>query len=535
MSHLSECAQVALVDDEKEWLDEIGKYLKSASEPGFSVDLRYLENSEDLRWFCDDAHKYELVILDIFFNDEKERGKDLRLEGVPADGFKVIRHLGKRDVSFPFVLLTQGYTPERHEEGLKVGALNVWSKFDFQLDPPEHGFHKLTQSILGVLRSVRLAKRASPTLVPGVAVPGPGDFVGKGIRRALHVPLAECRVDAKPALILGERGTGKYLAADLIHRRSRPGQPFHRINLAAIPDYAVETELFGTSAGMYTNVGQKPGAFHQAHGGTLFLDEIGEMRLELQAKLLGVLETPVRNPPSETRFPVAVAPMGTGGRAQELDVRIVCATNLSEEKLRDPSVFRQDLLSRMTHLVRMPVLRENTADVEDLANHFLRLRNAIGKTRITLDPDIIPRLMRHSWPDNIRELDGAISRGYARVRVLDKSVIEYEDLQLYDPIPRSGRFSVASNAGDVERLLNSELRRVLGCMVHEAAAAPNRIQNTIDAARAAGLNAPKQVYTSSTYTPGFEGQFREEFKRYQLRKSPYDLWLEFLRKRGITI
>jgi len=202
-------------------------------------------------------------------------------------------------------------------------------------------------------------------------------------------------------LITGETGTGKELIARAIHRRSpRAGRPLVAVNCAAIAANLQESELFGHERGAFTGATQhRDGRFKLADGGTIFLDEVGEMPLDLQAKLLRVLQ--------EGEF----EPVG-GTRTLRVDVRLIAATNRDLERMAREGAFRTDLLYRLNVFpVHVPPLRERGDDVvllaEAFAQKFARQR---GRTMAPLTADCRAALRRYAWPGNIRELQNVIER-----------------------------------------------------------------------------------------------------------------------------
>jgi DNA-binding NtrC family response regulator len=202
-------------------------------------------------------------------------------------------------------------------------------------------------------------------------------------------------------LIEGPTGTGKELVARAVHRLSnRSGRPFIVVNCAAIPEALLEAELFGHTKGSFTGAVQsRTGRLEAAHGGTLFLDEIGEMPLSVQAKLLRFLEQGELQRIGENE-PVRV------------DVRVIAATHqLLEERIREGS-FRADLYFRVAVFPLVtPALSERSEDIPELVHHFLR-RIASGQPAKRLNAAGLERLMAHSWPGGVRELDHVLERGY---------------------------------------------------------------------------------------------------------------------------
>jgi DNA-binding NtrC family response regulator len=202
-------------------------------------------------------------------------------------------------------------------------------------------------------------------------------------------------------LITGESGTGKELVARALHdNSSRRAGPFIKINCAAIPKTLMESELFGYDKGAFTGaVGSKPGRFELAHGGTLFLDEIGEIPVEMQVKLLRVLQ--------ESEFE------RVGGiKTIKVDVRLLTATNRDLAAEIASGGFREDLYYRLNVVpIHLPALRERRQDIPLLVDHFIARFNDRLKKQITgADPAAVERLVVHNWPGNIRELENVIER-----------------------------------------------------------------------------------------------------------------------------
>ena len=219
-------------------------------------------------------------------------------------------------------------------------------------------------------------------------------------------------------LILGESGTGKELLARLIHREAgEPDAPFIAVNLAAIPKELVESTLFGHEKGSFTGaLRQQLGKFELASNGTLFLDEIGDLRLDLQSKLLraiqeGEIERVGGQKPIKTEF------------------RLIAATNIDLEKAVKEGRFREDLYYRINVIpVRMPPLRERSEDIPQLAEFFLKRYNARFRKRIAgITESTMAMLKKYWWPGNIRELENLVER---LVAVSDKEYIDEEDLPL---------------------------------------------------------------------------------------------------------
>jgi PAS domain S-box-containing protein len=202
-------------------------------------------------------------------------------------------------------------------------------------------------------------------------------------------------------LIFGETGTGKELIARAIHRASRRSQkPLIKVNCAAIPASLIESEFFGHEQGAFTGATKKrDGRFALSHGGTIFLDEVGELPLDLQSKLLRVLQ--------EGEF----EPVGSS-QTRKVDVRVIAATNRDLEKSARDGNFRDDLYYRLNVFpIRVPTLRERRADIGLLATSFARkYAQRMGRTLEPLSEDCLRRLEAYSWPGNVRELQNIIER-----------------------------------------------------------------------------------------------------------------------------
>ncbi|HEY8241069.1 MAG TPA: sigma 54-interacting transcriptional regulator [Kiritimatiellia bacterium] len=224
-----------------------------------------------------------------------------------------------------------------------------------------------------------------------------------------------------PVLIEGETGTGKSLVARLVHELSgRAGGPFVQVNCGALPEKLVESTLFGHRKGAFTGAtDDHAGKFAAADGGTLFLDEVGELPLELQPKLLKVLEDGM------------VEPVGAA-KGYAVDVRVIAATNRDLKAMVAGRTFREDLYYRLSFgIIRLPPLRERRTDIRPLALHALARVNRTLRTPKQLSPEAIERLEQQEWRGNVRDLENVIGRSalLARADVLDAA-----DLVIEDPV-----------------------------------------------------------------------------------------------------
>ena len=263
-------------------------------------------------------------------------------------------------------------------------------------------------------------RRMAHAKTPWTALYEVDDIVGESpaIQYARQLALSAARVDSS-VLLLGESGTGKELFAHAIHMASkRRHGPFVPVDCSAITRDLLEAELFGYAPGAFTGANKegKPGKFELAEGGTVFLDEIGEMPLEMQAKLLRVLQ--------ERRI------VRVGGTTPiEIDFRLIAATNRQLEKMVEEKRFRHDLLYRLDVVrIEIPALRERGDDIPVLLEHAWKMKSRELGVFTSFSPAAIRALSRYAWPGNMRELLNLVER---LLVVVPKSVIEADDLPLY--------------------------------------------------------------------------------------------------------
>lgn len=231
--------------------------------------------------------------------------------------------------------------------------------------------------------------------------------------------------------LIGESGTGKELTAELIHGLSdRSGRPFVPLNCGALSPGLIESELFGHERGSFTGADRRrPGLFEVADGGTLFLDEITEMPLDLQVKLLRVLESG------------QVRRVG-GERAIDVDVRVIAATNRDPEQAVSERSLREDLLYRLLVFpIELPPLRERREDIVLIARHYLDFFNRQDDLEKEITDEAIERLQTHAWPGNVRELRNALERAF----ILSDGEISARSLPPLQPIGARDQ----KNEGDI--------------------------------------------------------------------------------------
>lgn len=329
---------------------------------------------------------------------------DLHMPGV--GGMEILEHCKKRYPRLPVVIITAFGTVEAAVSALKSGA------FDFITKPFDQA------ELLAVVRKA-VATHHQREKEPILLESGAGSVTDSG-RRAGASDFSDFsivgaspqiqevfkvigKIAGSPSTVLvhGESGTGKELVAYEIHKHSlRANKAFIKVNCAAIPATLIESELFGYERGAFTGaVAAKPGRFELAHEGTLFLDEVGEMPLEMQVKLLRVLQ--------EQEFERV-----GGVTTTKVDVRIITATNKNLEEEVKAGRFREDLFYRLNVVpISLPPLRDRREDVDLLVKFFLGQFNTKLSKQITgLTPETMMALRTYAWPGNIRQLENVLER-----------------------------------------------------------------------------------------------------------------------------
>ncbi|MGH7334141.1 MAG: sigma-54-dependent transcriptional regulator [Candidatus Rokuibacteriota bacterium] len=356
------------------------------------------------------THDVDLVMLDQRMPGEA--GLDL----LPR--FKAI------DASMVVVLVTAVHEVRTAVEALKGGAYDYLTK-PFDVD----------DIVLTVRRA--LEKRAREREVPGLRPdPAPAGDAANGFRpmvgrhrsmvRVYQLIAQVAETPTTSVLITGESGTGKELVARYVHQQSpRRAHPFVAVNVAAIPDTLLESELFGHEKGAFTGAyARKLGKFELAQGGTVFLDEIGSLRLDLQAKLLRVLQER------------EVERVG-GQRPTPVDVRVLAATNVNLRQAIRDRTFREDLYYRLNVVpIHVPPLRERREDIPILIDHFIRKISRDCKRDVRgISVGARDILLGHDWPGNVRELENVIHRAVVLAR---GPVLQLQDFPLEVAMPETG-------------------------------------------------------------------------------------------------
>ncbi|MCX7010750.1 MAG: sigma-54 dependent transcriptional regulator [Kiritimatiellaeota bacterium] len=314
---------------------------------------------------------------------------DIRME--PMDGMQLLRQARQDYPHMDVIMLTAHGTVETAVEAMKMGA------FDYVRKP-----FKVDELLITVQRALQYQHLVSENQTLKKELAGRYQFENivaesPGMRNVCEMVKRVAPTDAT-VLILGESGTGKELVAKAIHAHSpRKAQNFLPINCAALPEPLLESEMFGHMKGAFTGAtANVEGLFEAANNGTIFLDEISTMPLNIQAKLLRVLQDKeVRRIGSTTNVPI--------------NVRVLAATNDRLEQLIEQGKFREDLFYRFSVItIQIPPLRERPEDILPLVQHILKREVGPNKPLPTLEPDAAHMLETYPWPGNVRELENAI-------------------------------------------------------------------------------------------------------------------------------
>jgi len=366
---------ILVADDEESIRWVLSKALKKQ---GFSVDLA--EDGYQAKRLAQHNH-YDLAVLDI------------KMPGI--QGLDLLKQFRTDHPNTLIVIMTAEATMENAVTAMKNGAYDYLTK-PFDLTALDAIILKAEKAAELTGKIDQLKEELQDQYSFGRSIIGNSQPM-----QEIYKILGRIAGSDVTVLVTGESGTGKELITRAIHINSqRLGQPFIALNCAAIPHELLETELFGHERGAFTGATErKIGKFEQADGGTLFLDEIGDMPLELQAKLLRVLQEK-----EITR---------TGGnQTLKVDVRIIAATNQDIITLVKEKKFREDLYYRLNVVpIKLPPLRERREDIPGLVDFFLqKSKQELGIDSIECSPKAMDLFRVHRWPGNIRELENTIKR-----------------------------------------------------------------------------------------------------------------------------
>lgn len=351
-----------------------------------------------------------------------------------GDGITLLQQLRPKQPAMATIVVTAFGTMDSVVEAMRAGAI------DFLKKPfvPEEVLQRLQSAI-----NLVALKQANQTLLQETGPVRLPEMIGDGLEEIRKLVARVASTDI-PILLTGETGTGKEIVARYIHGKSgRDAQPFLALNMAALPAEMIESELFGTVRGAFTDARDREGKFEAAGKGTLFLDEIGDMPLAQQAKLLRVLEEGVFTRLGESR-------------QIPLRARVIAATNHQLQEAISAGRFRADLYFRLAAIeIPIPPLRKRRDDIIPLVHHFLAQANArFGLASRSIEPSSLDALREYSWPGNVRELKQVVERA---------ALLSQEDsLRIPLPVGRSSSpFSISEDSLPLEAIEELHIQRVL--------------------------------------------------------------------------
>ena len=409
--------KILAVDDNEDILFSLRLLLRSHVEKvvttNAAFDIPDLMAKED----------FDVILLDMNFTKDAISGQE---------GFDWLHKILEIDPNAVVLFITAYGDVEKSVRAIKEGAT------DFILKPWQN--EKLLATINSAL-NLRASKleiqqlKSRQKAINQVMNKSFREFIGNSAEmQKVYSSISKVTATDASVLILGENGTGKELVARALHNNShRSDEAFISVDLTSISETLFESELFGHVKGSFTDAkADRPGRFEIASGGTLFLDEIGNLPMPLQAKILTVLER---------REVIRVG----SNKPQQIDIRLVCATNMPLHQMIEEGKFRQDLLYRINTVeIDLPPLRERYGDIPLLAKHFLNIyTKKYNKPLQSFTKDAMKRLEEGQWPGNVRELQHVVERAVImsetewitpndlQIRILNKATDDLE-LENYD-------------------------------------------------------------------------------------------------------
>lgn len=366
-------ASILVIDDDASIVETLDLYL---TEEGYSVRTA-LTGTDGLNEYVQEPS--DVVILDIRLPD--------------VDGFSVLEDLKEENENVKVIMITAFHDMETTINAMKAGA------FDYIHKPVN--VDELDLAIKKALKSLEMEKKIDGLLIEPSRNFRVGDIIGTGNEmREIFKTIGTVSKSRTTVLIQGESGTGKELIAKVIHNNTSADEPFIAVNCSAIVETLLESELFGHEKGSFTGaVARKLGKFELARFGTVFLDEISEMSVNLQAKLLRVLQ--------EMEFE------RVGGKDRvKVNARIMAATNKDLKLMVKEGKFRDDLYYRLNIVsINLPPLRSRRQDIPPLIDYLLSKINLdLHKKIIGVSGEMMDKFMNYEWPGNIRELENLLVR-----------------------------------------------------------------------------------------------------------------------------
>jgi two-component system response regulator HydG len=384
-------ATVLIVDDDPDVLTAVKLLLKTETQ-----EIITEKNPENLHSLLQ-RNQVDLVLLDMNFNSAINTGNE---------GIYWLRKIKEWKPNVCVIMITAYGDIDLAVRSLKEGAN------DFVVKPWHN--EKLIDTIKDLLdkkEGVKSGKPSAKGSAGQTAILGESDVMEDIFHKVNKIAPTDANI-----LLLGENGTGKDLMAKAIHERSlRADKPFIKVDVGALTDTLFESELFGHKKGAYTDAREdRMGRFEEAEGGTLFLDEIGNISLQQQAKLLTVLQNR------------QVTRLGTN-KAVDINIRLICATNVPLQELANENRFRKDLIYRINTVeINMPPLRKRNEDIVVLAKHFAKqYASKYLKPTVEFEPAALQKLKMYNYPGNVRELQYTIERA---VIMADDHILRADDL-----------------------------------------------------------------------------------------------------------
>lgn len=381
---MNESGKILMIDDDEDVLLAAKMLLKKSNHQVI------IEKNPNKIPFLLNNDTYDVILLDMNFSKDTTSGKE---------GFEWLKQIKERDSQAVVIMITAFGDVEMAVRALKEGAT------DFILKPWQN--EKLVATISTAIKlkksynEVDKLRKAKQMLEEQISQPF-RDIIGQSasLKEVFSLIDKVAKTDAN-VLILGENGTGKELVARAIHQNSlRKDNSFVAVDMGAITETLFESELFGHKKGAFTDAREdRPGRFELANHGTLFLDEIGNLSMSLQSKLLSALQSR------------QVTRVGAN-QSMEVDIRLICATNMPLHQMVKDGKFRQDLLYRINTVeITIPPLCERIDDIPALATHFLNYYSKrYHKEVLTISAEAMSKLKKYPWPGNVRELQHSIER-----------------------------------------------------------------------------------------------------------------------------
>jgi DNA-binding NtrC family response regulator len=394
--------RLLIVDDEALLREDLSLFLESKGHRVQQAD-NGIDALKILR-----EHEMDLVL------------SDLRMPAM--GGLELLERVQTGYPGLPLMILTAYASVETAVEALRRGAA------DYLLKPLEYEELEIR---MGRLETLVAIKRENRQLKRQLHIQQDSSIIARSAQmKEVMATIAQVAPTDGTVLVLGPSGTGKEVVARALHQGSQRNGRFVAVNLAAVPEGLLESELFGHRKGSFTGaIRNKEGLMSAAGGGTLFLDEISEMPLHLQAKLLRALETK------------EVLPVGAV-EATPVDIRVIAASNRDLEEMVEKGDFRQDLYYRLNVVdIRLAPLCEREEDIPPLVEHFLRKYSREMKKPVdSVSPEVMRLFRRHRWPGNVRELENAVERAviFCNSEILEPAhlsqqlVVRSEDVGLPD-------------------------------------------------------------------------------------------------------